>query len=115
MLIRDSFRDVAERLNLTISNCPTHPSNCEDKWIETAFDKGINYFILENNNTPCGCVALEWAQPGICYLERLAVLPKYRGNGYGKVLVEHIFKKAKVFGVNCIEIGIIAESTKLRD
>jgi hypothetical protein len=30
-LIRDSYRDVAERFNLTPENCPKHPSNCNDE------------------------------------------------------------------------------------
>lgn len=33
-LIRDAFRGVAETFGLTRENCPKHPSNCTDEWIE---------------------------------------------------------------------------------
>ena len=39
-IIRDSFRDVADRFDLTSQNCPTHPSNCTTEWIEKALEKG---------------------------------------------------------------------------
>ena len=32
-LIRNSFKDVAEKFALTETNCPKHPSNCTNKWI----------------------------------------------------------------------------------
>jgi len=40
-LIRDSFYDVAERFGITPENCPKHPSNCTDKWIERDFRRGV--------------------------------------------------------------------------
>lgn len=114
-IIRKSFRDVAERFNLTPENCPTHPSNCTAEWINSALDKGIKYYILENNDEPCGCVALELARPEVCYLERLAVLPEYRRKGFGKALVRHALEEALKSKVRCVEIGIIAEHTELEE
>jgi N-acetylglutamate synthase-like GNAT family acetyltransferase len=114
-LIHNSFQDVAERFKLTPDNCPTHPSNCTPEWIETALGKGINYYILENNNQPCGCVALEQARPEVCYLERLAVLPQFRQRGFGKALVNHVINEARKLGIRRIEIGIISKHTELRE
>lgn len=114
-LVRTAFRDVAERFRLTPENCPKHPSNCEPDWIRTAMEKGVQYFILEENYTPCGCVALEHAKPGVCYLERLAVLPAYRHRGFGKMLVEHVVCEAARQGISRVEIGIIAEQNDLRE
>ena len=51
----------------------------------------------------------------MCYLQRLAVLPKYRRKGLGKALVNHIFDKAIEMGMQRIEIGIISEDTKLKN
>jgi len=36
-LIRKAYRGIAERFNLTPENCPKHPSNCSDEWIENDF------------------------------------------------------------------------------
>ena len=113
-LIRDSYRDVAERFNLTIENCPKHPSNCTGEWIEKDITRGVSFFILEHNNKPVGSVALEMAVPELCYLERLAVLPDCRRKGFGKALAEHVFARAKHLGAKQVSIGIIAKQTELK-
>ena len=114
ILIRNSFRDVADRFNLTSENCPAHPSNCTTEWVESALKKGIKYYILERANVPCGCVALEQAQPDVFYLERLSVLPKFRRNGLGELLVNHALNEAKKLGAHRVEIGIISDQTELK-
>lgn len=114
VLICDSYRDVAERFGLTPENCPKHPSNCTEGWIKKDFERGVVYYILERNSTPIGCVALEKAGSGLCYLERLSVLPAYRRNGFGKMLVEHIYDQAKTLKMSRISIGIISEQTELK-
>jgi N-acetylglutamate synthase-like GNAT family acetyltransferase len=114
-LIRDSFRDVAERFELTPENCPTHPSHCTPEWVETALAKGVNYYLLENDALPCGCVALEQARPEVCYLERLAVLPPFRNRGFGRALVNHVINEAKKLGLRRVEIGLISKHTELKE
>ena len=114
-LLRKSFCDVAERFELTVENCPKNLAFCTDQRIKGDIDRGLSYYILEQDECPCGCVALEKASSDVCYLERLAVLPEHRGKGYGKILVEHLFDKAAQNGSQRVEIGIIAEDTKLRN
>ena len=114
-IIRSAFRDVAERFGLTMDACPRHPSNCTVKGVQAALEKGVRYYILEENGKPCGCVALERAGEGVCYLERLAVLPECRRRGFGKALVEHVFKEAKRIGASQVELGIIAKRTELKE
>ena len=114
-LLRESFRDAAERFDLTVENCPKNLAFCTDQRIKGDFDRGLVYYILEHDGEPCGCVALENASSEVCYLERLAVLPEHRRNGCGKMLVEHLFEKASEHGSQRVEIGIIAEDTELRN
>jgi N-acetylglutamate synthase-like GNAT family acetyltransferase len=113
--IRRSFQDVAERFGLTQENAPRHPSNCTVNWIRKDMERGVTYFAIENKNHVVGCVALERANTGACYLERLAVLPDQRRRGFGKALVKHALSEAKLFGVQCVSIGIIAEHTELKN
>jgi GNAT superfamily N-acetyltransferase len=112
-LIRESYRDVAHRFNLTPENCPKHPSNYTAGWIRKDFARGVSYYILENNGTPAGCAALEKPKIDLGYLERLAVLPDHRRKGFGKMLVAHIFDRARDAGIKQIGIGIIGEQTEL--
>ena len=114
-LIRIAFADVAVRFQLTPENCPKHPSNCEPDWIETAMEKGVTFYLWEDEQALRGCVALEQPDtPGVCYLERLAVLPQYRHHGLGRKLVEHIESEARKRRLRRVEIGIIAEQDELR-
>jgi GNAT superfamily N-acetyltransferase len=112
-LIRDSFYDVAERFGITPENCPKHPSNCVDEWIEKDLERGVSYYILEKEGLFQGCVALEKSSPDLCYLERLAVLPRGRKRGFGRKLIEHAFFVTKTLGAKEISIGIIAGDTRL--
>ena len=114
-LIKGSFRDVAERFALTPDNCPRHASNCTAAWIEEALKKGITYYILETDGTPCGCAALEQINQKVCYLERLAVLPQFRCRGFGETLVKHVCDEAKKLGAKHVEVGTIAEHIELNE
>jgi N-acetylglutamate synthase-like GNAT family acetyltransferase len=114
-IIRDSFKDVAERFGLTRENAPRHPSNCTEDWIQKDIERGATYFIIENENSPVGCVALELADSDACYLERLAVLPGQRRQGFGKALVTHALSEAELRGAHRVSIGIIAEQTELKN
>ena len=113
-LIRQSFKDVARRFGLTLQNCPKHPSNCSAQWLKNDFLRGVSYYILELEGQPAGCAAFELADPGLGYLERLAVLPPFRCNGYGLCLVDHVFAAAKARGAKYLSIGIIAGQTELK-
>ena len=48
-------------------------------------------------------------------LHNLAVLPAYRHNGYGKLLLDHAKSTVNNLGSNTIKIGIIDESTVLKE
>ncbi len=113
-LVRESHLDVAVRFGLTPLNCPRHPSNCTQEWIHKDLARGVDYFILYQDERPAGCVAMERAAPEACYLERLSVLPSYRRNGFGRALVNTILKKAEAIGLQEVAIGIIALNTELK-
>ncbi len=114
-LIRDSFRDVAEKFALTAESCPKFPAFNAKERVEGDYEKGLKYFILEENGRACGCVALEKASPDLCYLGRLAVLPEYRDKGFGGALVNHLFERARKSGIRRVEIGIISKHRKLKN
>ncbi len=113
-MIRKSYQDVARRFGLNAENCPKHPSNYTQQWVETDFSRGVTYYLLEVENLPLGCAALEAVDENLCYLERLAVLPEARGMGYGRKLAEHVLKEAGAKGIRSASIGIIAAQTELK-
>lgn len=114
-LLRRSFATVAERFGLTMKNCPQSVAFYTEQRFATDLDRGMQYYLLEDDGQPCGCVALEPATPDMVYLGRLAVLPEHRGKGLGRTLVHHIFAEAKRIGARRVEIGIIEADTRLKD
>ena len=113
-IIQASHADVARRFNLTLGNCPKHPSNCTPDWIENDLARGVRYFVADSEGGPIGCVAMEQANPQMVYLERLSVLPEQRRRGIGRHLVERIFHETANLGVPRIGIGIIADFNELK-
>ena len=113
-LLRQAFQEVAERFGLTIENCPKNLAFCTEQRVLGDFERGAAFWVLERGGQPCGCVAIEQARADVCYLERLAVLPRCRGQGYGTRLVEHAFSRARQAGAKRVEIGIIAADERLR-
>lgn len=110
-IIRKSFRDVADRFGLTLENCPKHPSNCTEDWVQQHMNRGATYFALESN---AGCVAMKQVSPETFELERLAVLPEQRKHGLGKLLVNHVLSETKRLEARRVNISIIAEYSKLK-
>ena len=113
-IIRESYRDVADRFGLTPENCPKHPSNCTDAWITRDRGRGVVFYMLERGGTPIGCAALEKADADLCYLERLAVRPEHRRSGFGTALSRHVLAQAAASGAVRVSIGIIAAQTELK-
>ncbi len=113
-IIKKSFQDVAARFGLTKETAPRHASNCEPDWIKKDMERGVTYFLLEEENLACGCVASEMMDNSLCYLERLAVLPQKRGRGFGGALINHILNTAKKSGAGKVSIGIISAQTELK-
>jgi len=113
-LIRDSFRGIAHRFNLTGQNCPAHPSNCTRKQVKRAVKRGKRYFRLEEGGVACGCVGMGCKEAGLCDLEPLGVLPQFRERAFGKKLVDHVRQEAKKAGAKSVRVGIIAKQIELK-
>jgi ribosomal protein S18 acetylase RimI-like enzyme len=114
LVIRDSFVTVAEEFNITKENCPTHPSFVSIDNIEDLVARGISLFGLFNDEMQIGFVALEKGTNDLYYLEKLAVLPAFRRQGYGRQLVDFIVGKVTAQRGKKVSIGIIDESKKLK-
>lgn len=114
-IIKNSYQTVADEFGLNRINCPKHPSNCTDEWINADLERGVTYFIFESDGKDVGCAALEKADSELCYLERLAVNPENRNRGFGRMLVDCIFHEAETLGCKNISIGIIAKQHKLKN
>jgi predicted N-acetyltransferase YhbS len=114
-VLQRSFATVAERFGLTQENCPRHIAFYTEARLREDLDQGMRFYVLEDDGHICGCVALEPARPGVCYLGRLAVLPQHRSRGFGQTLVRHALAEAVRIGVGRVEIGMISQDSQLKD
>ena len=114
-IIRDAFQDVADRFGLNEQNSPTHPSNCRTEWLMREMNRGVVFYVLEAQGEPAGCVALEKINDEVCYLERLAVLPRKQKKGFGEALVKHALSEARLLKAYRVQIGIIADDQALKN
>ncbi len=112
-IIARANRSVARQFALDQDNAPAHPSFCTADWIRDGQNRGETYFILEAKGKDVGCVAYESPEPDVAYLNRLAVLPEFQGQGMGKKLVDHIIDQAKKDQKKTISIGIIKAHLEL--
>lgn len=114
-VILKSFRTVAEEMSLTTENALTHPSFITSEQLEELQQKGLEFYGYYLDDDQVGFVALEKADDSVYYLEKLAVLPEYRHNGYGGELVRFVLDTAAARGAKKLSIGIIHEQTVLRE
>ena len=114
-VIRESFKDVADEFGLTEGNCPTNPAFITLERLETLREKGTEFFGLYEEEEQIGFVAIEKADTGVFYLEKLAVLPRHRHNGHGKNLVEFVCDHATAAGGTTVSIGIMENHTLLKN
>ena len=114
-VIRDSFITVANEFNITRENAPTNPAFIEIGSLHAMKQKGIDIYGAYINNILIGLVAIEKSNDSLYFMEKLAVLPEYRHNGYGSRLIDFVVETVKEAGGNKISIGIINENKVLKD
>ena len=114
-VIHQSFGTVAKEFGLTKENCPKHTSFIPLVFLETQMNWGWNMFAFYVDDKIVGYMSLSKENDDAFELHNLAVLPQYRHHGFGKLLLDHAKNFVKVSGGKVIKIGIIEESTILKN
>ncbi len=114
-VIHQSFSTVAEQFGLTQENCPKHTSFIPLTFLETQMNWGWHMYALYAGKKIIGYMSLSKESEDAYELHNLAVLPEYRHNGFGKLLLDHAKNTVRSLGGNIIKIGIIEESTVLKN
>lgn len=114
-VIRRSFITVAEEFNITRENAPTNPAFLGPESLVKMKDKGVAMYGAYKGNTCVGFVAVEKANDDVFYMERLAVLPEYRHNSYGRKLIDFVMDYVGENGGKKVSIGIINENMRLKE
>lgn len=115
MVIRSSFRTVADEFGLTRENAPTNAAFIELDALAVLQQKGAQMYGGFCDGRLVGFVAVRKAKDDLYYMEKLAVLPDFRHRGYGRQLVDFAVKAVREAGGRRISIGIINENTVLKE
>lgn len=115
LVIHESFATVAEEFGLTLENCPGHTSFTKLEKLQSQYDNGWNMFVLYINELLIGFFSLSKAAENEYELHYLAVLPKYKHNGYGKNMLDYAKEKVREWGGSKIKIGIIEDSARIKN
>ena len=104
-LIKDAFRDVAEKFGITQEESGWESPFCTPEVIRADMNDGMVYHLLEDDAILAGCIAVGDKMPGILYAKRLAVPPHLRGRGYGRMLMNHLVEEARRLGKDRVGSG----------
>ncbi|MGN0478460.1 MAG: GNAT family N-acetyltransferase [Hominenteromicrobium sp.] len=114
-VIRESFATVAAEFGLTEHNCPTHTSFMKLGQLQEHFEQGWKMVGLWEGARLIGFYALSDEGAGRFELHNLAVLPDDRRLGCGRQLLDDAKSRVTALGGEKITIGIIEESTVLKN
>lgn len=114
-VIHESFGTVADEFGLTLQNCPKHTAFLSLCYLETQMSWGWRMYCLFAGETVIGYMSLSNEGDGAYELHNLAVLPAYRHKGLGKRLLDHAKAVVHELGGKVIKVGIIEESTVLKN
>ncbi|MBQ8409079.1 MAG: GNAT family N-acetyltransferase [Clostridia bacterium] len=114
-VIHKSFATVAEEFGLTPENCPKHTSFIPLAFLETHLLWGWQTFGLFAGKKVIGYMSLSKKEGKTYELHNLAVLPEYRHLGFGKMMLDFVKETVRRSGGEKIEVGIIEESTVLKN
>ncbi len=62
------------------------------------------YYVIQKDNSIIGMGALRTLKRGVGEIKRMFILPKYRGNGYGKEILERLLRKGREFGFSSVRL-----------
>lgn len=112
-IIRQSFHTVAEAYQLPEENCVASGSFIKMDQLMGDFRRGVKLFGCLLDGVSVGYMQLETTEPGRFMLDKMAVLPEYRGQGIGAQMVEYATDFAAHHGGTTLTVSVFAMDTGL--
>ncbi|MEO8621772.1 MAG: GNAT family N-acetyltransferase [bacterium] len=67
-------------------------------------DPRLRFFVLDVDDAIAGCGALRELEPGMAELKRMFVRSAFRGNGYGRFLLQALEREAATSGITRLRL-----------
>ena len=115
-VIRKSFQTVADEFGFTVENAPAFVAFATDVnkvlyWMNEQNRPIYGYFI---DGRLVGCYNLFLPSESECELGSLCVLPEYRHQGIGDILLNDALSKASALKCSVMKLSIVEENIVLR-
>lgn len=112
-IIRRSFHTVAETYGLPEENCVASGSFIKMDQLMGDFRRGVKLFGCLCDGVSAGYMQLEMTEPGKFTLDKVAVLPEYRGQGLGMQMVNYAIAYAVKHGGLTLTVSVFAADESL--
>jgi GNAT superfamily N-acetyltransferase len=101
----DSADAVALITELEAHLAPLYPRESRHGFsVEKLIAQAVAFFVLRANDTPAGCGGIQLFGTAYGELKRMYVRPRFRGLGFGKVLLNHLADYARTRGVALLRL-----------
>jgi ribosomal protein S18 acetylase RimI-like enzyme len=72
--------------------------------VEKLIAQAVAFFVLRDNGAPAGCGGIQLFGAEYGELKRVYVRPRFRGLGFGKLLLDHLADYARARGVGLLRL-----------
>ncbi|GBF35079.1 GCN5-related N-acetyltransferase [Desulfocucumis palustris] len=116
-LIMESFSQQAKILGITEKEYPNFVAFETPGKVSRRIKRGERVVLGYLLEKPVGTVSYKMDDnaPAKGYIKRLAVLPEFRGKGYGALLLDYAERRLLECGANRVEISIVAQFRRLME
>ena len=84
---------------------PLYPSKSRHGYsVEKLLAKGVAFFVLRSDKTPAACGGIELVDREYGELKRMYVRPRFRGLGFGKLIVSHLAEYARAENIRVLRL-----------
>lgn len=113
-IIRAGFGTVAEEMGYSEAIVPVFPAFIKIEHLKALKERGAVFFGAFVDGSQAGFIAVEKENDGNYHMKRLAVLPEYRHDGLGKMLIDHVIDYIKNKGYNTVHLAMADENPVLK-
>lgn len=115
-ILNESFITVAKEFGLIKKNCPANSAFISENELRNQLTDYREFYFMDYNHYIIGFVGIEKSKTDefVFYIEKLAVLPEYRHNNFGKQLMDFAIARIKDLKGKRISIGLIDENFRLK-
>lgn len=117
--INQAFKIVADRFELTENNAPNNGAFLKFGKLKSEISSGAKLYALTMDNQVIGTVCIKQVSELKFEVTRLAVLPRYRRGGFGRLLMKYVecevlqaSNQGTAFTL-VLQLGCIAEDREL--